>query len=94
MYVSRSSSEVFSTQNAIRLSFGTWPVDSVTPKKAAGPPSGASGFVLQPAGNLSLPCEPEGWQHRFVKRPAFREAVYAKIDVVVKARHGRCLILR
>jgi hypothetical protein len=52
------------------------------------------GFVLQPAGNLCLPCEPEGWQQRFAKRPGFLEAVYAKIDVVVKARHGRCLSLR
>jgi hypothetical protein len=49
---------------------------------------------LQPAGNLRLPCESEGWQQRFVKRPGFREAVYAKIDVVVKARHGRYLTLR
>src|SRR6202051_3196137 len=56
-------------------------------KKGCGSAVWGFGFVLQPAGNLSLPCEPEGWQPRFVKRPAFREAVYAKIDVVVKARH-------
>jgi hypothetical protein len=62
-------------------------------KKGCGSAVWGFGFVLQPAGNLRLPCESEGWQQRFVKRPGFREAVYAKIDVVVKARHGRYLTL-
>ena len=63
-------------------------------KKGCGSAVWGFGFVLQPARNLRFPGESERWQQRFVKGSSFRKAGYAKIAVVVKARHGRCLILR